>query len=282
MREKKIRAQALTPDSIDLFRKWLSAKGRSPHTVKGYTTDLRMLLQEMPEPIVELDEIEDLGEAWLTMHRASLSPSSTRRRLTSLREFSKWAGYEGLFTEYSTPDPGRAQPHPLPEGMAGVRRMLAATGEDDRKQALLALCGMCGLRIFEALKTEYTDFDFQDREHPKLIVRGKGDVTRTVPVSAEAMKWLTMALAHSMIEGGTLVRMGDRFARQVVTNLGVAAGLSRAVASHDLRATFATAVYNKTMNQRLVQEILGHASGKTTEGYIGVAMQAMVEGVEGL
>jgi site-specific recombinase XerD len=167
------------------------------------------------------------------------------------------------------------------EGMAGIRLMAAAT-DDDRKQALIALCGMCGLRVFEAVEVTFSDFQLQGVAKPILTVRGKGDVTRHVPVSSEAMNLMVMALGRSMVTGCTLVRMGNRFARKVVTNLGAAAGLSRSVSSHDLRATFATAVYNKTLDQRLVQNLLGHKSGKTTEGYIGVAMEAMISGVEGL
>ena len=46
--------------------------------------------------------------------------------------------------------------------------------------------------------------------------------------------------------------------------------LSRRVASHDLRATFATAAYNKSLNLRAVQRLLGHASSAQTEVYTGV------------
>lgn len=277
----KTRASALTPESIERFRNWLSARGRSPHTCKAYATDLKMLLEDLGESTLSMEEYEDLGQAWLQQSRRTLAPRTTARRVTSLREFAKWAGYPELVQDYLAPDPGPAIPHPLPEGMDGVRRMLAAT-DDDRKQALIALCGMMGLRVAEAIDTEYGHFNFENRDRPILKVRGKGDVVRYVPVSKEAMSHLTMALGYAMINGGTLVRMHDRFARRVITSLGEAAGLSRSVASHDLRATFATAVYNRTRDQRLVQMLLGHKTGRTTEGYIGVAIDTMVAGVEGL
>lgn len=158
--------------------------------------------------------------------------------------------------------------------------LLAATSHQHK--ALVALCGMCGLRISEALSVVYKDFSFQSPGQVRLTVRGKGDVTRTVPVSAEALENMTFALGLAMINGGPVVPIEDRLARRVVTRLGSQARLSRDVASHDLRATFATAVYNKTKDQRLVQTLLGHSSGRTTEGYIGVAMEAMSDGVEGL
>jgi site-specific recombinase XerD len=56
--------------------------------------------------------------------------------------------------------------------------------------------------------------------------------------------------------------------------------LRRHVSSHDLRATFATAVFDKTLDQKLVQDLLGHAYGSTTELYLGRSMHQFRNGVE--
>jgi site-specific recombinase XerD len=79
-----------------------------------------------------------------------------------------------------------------------------------------------------------------------------------------------------------VVGLKDRFARRVITELGVRAKLERHTSSHDLRATFATAVYDHTLDQRVVQELLGHSSGTTTEIYIGRSNDQMRKAVEGL
>jgi site-specific recombinase XerD len=203
--------------------------------------------------------------------------------LTSLREFSKWAGYSELFTDYRAPDAGQAIPHPIPEGMAGVRKLLAAT-DNERQQALVALCGMAGLRLAEALSVTAADFIFTqggDRSgEATLRVRGKGDVTRYVPLSEEALRYLVAPIARVMGTSNPVVPLNERFARRCITNLGVKARLQRRIASHDLRATFATALYDRTKDQRLVQIALGHKSGRTTEGYIAVEARAIREGVE--
>jgi integrase len=209
-----------------------------------------------------------------------MAPRTTARRLTSLRSFADWAGYPNIFDEYTAPDGGPAAPHPLTEGMSGVRRMIDAANRHQHK-ALLALCGMCGLRVAEALAVTFSDFLIQG-EKVILTVRGKGDVVRRVPVSQEAFGFLLRMLVEHMRDNLPIVEMQDRYARRCITNLGVRAGLSRRVASHDLRATFATAVYNKTKDKYLVQLLLGHKSGITTDGYIGLTETQMREGVEGL
>jgi len=280
----KQKVTTLSQESIERFRSTLSAKAKSTHTVKAYCTDLRMFLRDLEDtesPSVEMEsEFEELGMAWLTKNRRTLAPKTTARRLTSLRAFAAWAGYPEFLEDYSAPDAGVPIPHPLPEGMNGVRRMVAATS-NERQQALIALCGMVGLRVAEALNVHYKDFNFQGT-NTILTVCGKGEVTRHVPVSAEAFDYLVRPIARSMSSNEPVVPLKDRFARRVITEVATKAKLSRRVASHDLRATFATSVYNKTKDQRLVQILLGHKSGRTTEGYIGIEVQAMIEGVQDL
>lgn len=215
---------------------------------------------------------------WLTYNKRIVTATTTSRRLSSLRQFAKWAGWGPMFGDYTAPVPLKGQPHPLPEGVEGVRNMISYAG-NERQAALIALCGLCGLRIAEALTVKPSDFDLHSMF---LIVRGKGDKQRKVPVSRQAWQVLHKPVLEAYCEGNDreIVRLQDRHARAIVTALGVKAGLRRRVSSHDLRATFATEVYNRTKDQRLVQVLLGHASGTTTEIYIGVTDEKMHDGVE--
>lgn len=280
------RETTLTPESIARFQKWLSGRVSSQHTIKAYGSDLKMFLKDLgdedPTPVEIQTELEELGLAWLSKNRRSLAPRTTARRLTSLREFSKYAGYAGMFSEFRTPSPGRAVPHPLPEGMAGVRRMIQVAGDNIKQKAMLALCGMCGLRLHEALALMPDDFDIRSEEEVWLTVRGKGDVTRRIPVNKEAMAHLYEPWLRAKLGGHCVVPMKDRYARRCVTDLGRRAGLSRSVSSHDLRATFATAVWDKTKDKMLIQRLLGHASGATTEIYIETSNGTMLRGVADL
>lgn len=145
----------------------------------------------------------------------------------------------------------------------------------DYHGSFVALCGLVGLRASEALAVTPDCFDLSAM---KLTVRGKGDVTRIVPVSPEAWDVLAITVTRSFCSRPNneapytpIIGLQDRFARRLVTDLGVRAGLQRRISSHDLRATFATAVYDKTKDMRLVQLLLGHASVNTTQLYVDVA-----------
>lgn len=172
-----------------------------------------------------------------------------------------------MLDDYSAPFVPKGIPHPIPEGIEGVYKLINTARQENRK-ALIALCGLCGCRIGEALAVTPEDFDLDEMT---LRIRGKGDKTRYVPISAGAWETLQRPVTRSFCNGGgSVVGLKDRFARRVITMLGQQAGLRREIRSHDLRATFGTAVYDKTKDIRVVQELLGHASVETTELYTGI------------
>lgn len=268
----------LSAAAIDRFRSSLFAKGRSDQTIKAYSSDLLTLLRDLNFQTLPMKSFEQSAQQWLNQYRRIVAPKTTVRRLTSLRMWVKWAGWTPMLNDYTAPTPPRGTPHPLSEGVQGIRRMISVARSDEQK-ALVALCGLVGLRVSESLSITPIDFG---QNYADLTVRGKGDKTRVVPVSNEALDVCMPALGRAWLSSTAtpLIGFKDRFARSTITDLAVRAGLSRRVASHDLRATFATEVYNRTRDQRVVQMLLGHASGVTTEIYIGVAEGKLRSAVE--
>lgn len=272
-------AMILSLDSIDQMRSSLLVHGRSENTVRGYTTDLRMFLTWTGTKEVTTANLEIRGMEWLNAFRSEVSPKTTGRRLSSLRAYGTWLGMDRPLRHYKPPTPSRPIPHPIPEGMEGVQKMadLARTTE---QRALVALCGMVGCRIAEALSIRTRDFDLHEMT---LTIRGKGDKTRVVPVSSAAWTAISSRYVEALqvVEGDRrLVTYSDRGARRFLTTVAKKAGCRRTVSSHDLRATLATAAYDSTKDLRAVQEILGHATSATTEIYTGVTMSKMREAVE--
>lgn len=265
----------LTPEAIAAYQQWCTGRGRALNTVKAYGSDLREFLKSA-EGQVSMDEYEELAQSWLNLTRNIVSPSTTARRLTSLKGFAKWAKWGSILEDYIAPKPGKTVPHPIPEGAEGLARMIEVS-RNSQQEALIALGGYMGLRIAESLSFTVQSLDI---ESMLATVRGKGDKTRTVPVSEQAFTHIAPAFAMAMSRpDGLLITYKDRFARQVITNLGIRANLRRHVKSHDLRATFATAAYDKTGDIRVVQELLGHNSSTTTEIYTGVRLEALREAV---
>lgn len=193
-------------------------------------------------------------------------------------------------SEYVPPVPAKPQPHPIKEGMEGLEKLLYVS-RSPQERALLALTFLCGLRVTEARRVVVADIDkFQGT----LVVEGKGDRRRIIPLSDRVYKILEERIIEIINEaededrepladavGGTsLVGVADKTARRWITRMGKDAGLGRVISSHDGRATFATHVLSKTQNIRVVQELLGHASSAQTEVYTGVSMDSMRDAVD--
>lgn len=258
--------------TITEYGEHLDRLGRSPSTSRNYVSDLNQFLLWTGRD-VPMTQFDGVAMDWLNAYRRIWAPRTSERRVTALRAFARWTGATDPLAGYKAPVAARAVPHPLPEGIAGVHRMLEACGGDHQKRALIALCGLCGLRIAEALSTRPQDVDF---DRSLLTVYGKGSKVRIVPLTPRALDEITWAWAKAVSDRRpTLLPWKDRHARAVITRIGEKAGLSRALSSHDLRATFATAAYEKSKDLRAVQELLGHSSSTTTELYTGVSMAAM-------
>lgn len=212
----------------------------------------------------------------MTATRKHVSPKTTGRRLTSLRAFAKWAKWGEVLQDYNAPTPPRTIPHPLPEGIEGVYRLIS-TSTVERQKSLIALCGLMGCRVSEALSIRPSDFDLPNMV---LTIRGKGDRTRYVPISSRAWEILQVPYIRAAATNEPIVGMKDRAARGIIKSLGKRARLKRPISSHDLRATFATAVHDKTLNIRITQELLGHASLMTTQIYTAVNEEKYRSAVE--
>lgn len=274
----------LTLESIATFQQYISDRGRSAATMKAYGADLRELLRwsaaTSSTPIesvsLTLDELEAAVSGFLRETRSTQSAATVQRRLSTYRAWAKKAGRMNFLSDYLLPTKVRPTPHPLPEGVEGVELMCEDASSDD-EVALFALCGLMGLRITEARTARPSHLDWQSFE---LMVLGKGEKVRYVPVSPRAWKHLERCFVSRAESDDLLVQMADRTARKAVTDSGERLGFARQISSHDLRATFATAAYRNSKNLRAVQDLLGHADSSTTEIYTLVGPDAMREAAD--
>lgn len=258
---------------VDNFIDALRDRGYSEATLRAYRSDLDGFYEwvDYNKHVAPPQR----AAAYLNAHRQSWAAKTSERRLTTLRSFSRWLGHPDLLADYRPPKSAPPEPHPIPEGIDGVLRMIHRT-RNPRKRALVTLCGLMGLRVAEAVSIAPDDFLWTGgpRRPESLRVRGKGAKDRLVPVTDKSWSYLERAYNLAAADKAALVRMSQSGARKAITRLGELAGLSRPISSHDLRATFATAAYEKTHDLRAVQDLLGHSDPKQTMVYTGVSKQA--------
>lgn len=260
--------------SIEAFLSFCQSKGMSKETERAYRSDLNQLLSNIGEKS-DADELEKAVSAWLGLHRTVWKARTTRRKISAYRSIAKFLGTD-LLVNYHSPKPDRLVAHPLDGGMPDVHRLIAAC-HTGREAALVALCGLLGLRVAEALAVVVNDFDFHART---LTVRnGKGAKDRTIPVPDVAWPPLFRGISEQPINTKPLVPVTNRHGRRILTAIGRRIGLE--LSSHDLRSTLLTAMYQASKDLRAVQEYAGHSDSKTTEAYTGIRMRDMRAALEG-
>lgn len=225
-----------------------------------------------------------------------LSKATRARRLSAIRQLFRFAVEEGWREDNPAlriSGPGKAQRLPKTLTRDEVTRLIDAArtkgrspADRLRNAALLELLYATGLRVTELVGLPVAAV----RGNPRMIlVRGKGEKERMVPLSAPARSALVDWLASRDAEEEAARKSGrppSRFlfpgdgrdghmTRQhfhlMLKDIAVLAGLSPArVTPHVLRHAFATHLLAGGADLRVIQTLLGHADVATTEIYTHV------------
>ena len=226
---------------------------------------------------------------------AGLKATTQARRLSAIRQFFSYLLGEDIRRDdpslnIDSPRVGRRLPKYLTE--EEVDKLLAAAAGDSpekkRLYSLLQLLYATGLRVSELVSLPYPALREQDRF---LIVRGKGNKERLVPVNKTAKDALDRYLdvrtgfcadeKHSKwlypSRGGqgflTRQRLG-----QLLKELAVEAAVDPAkVSPHVLRHAFASHLLANGADLRSLQKMLGHADISTTQIYTHVLQKRLME-----
>jgi integrase/recombinase XerC len=280
------------------WRAWLAhEKRQAPASVKAYQTDLLGFLAFCAEHRggpPTLDELCGLAagdfRAWLAWrHRAGLARTSTARALAALRSFYRYLDrqhgrHNPALKALRTPRLPQRLPRPLSSAQADelidhVPEGAAPGWLGARELALLLLLYGAGLRIGEALALQRGALGRAPAALRSLMVTGKGGKQRLVPVLPVVAAALATYLdvcpylsgpAAPVFVGLRGKRLQSAVVRRRVRDLRRQLGLPESATPHALRHSFATHLLAGGADLRVIQELLGHASLSTTQGYTGV------------
>jgi integrase/recombinase XerC len=275
---------------------WLAHEKRRPAvSVKAYRTDLIGFLKFCADHLDEPPDLEQLlglstadFRAWLAWrHRQGLARTSTARALAALRNFYRYLDrkhgrHNPALKALRTPRLAKRLPRPLSTGQAQELIATVADAPDwvgRRDLALLLLLYGSGLRIGEALALPRGALGHTSGAQRTLTVTGKGQKQRLVPVLpvvAEAIDAYLHACpwplgpASPLFVGLRGKRLQPSIVRGRMRDLRRLLGLPESATPHALRHSFATHLLAGGADLRVIQELLGHASLSTTQGYTGV------------
>ena len=281
----------MTPEDrelVDRFCEMLAAEmGASRNTLLAYRADLdaaSIVLGSLER--AETADLSKLGAAW-----ASLASSTVARRSAALRRFYGFLLDEGLRPDdpsSSLPRPKLQRPLPRILDAGEVEAMFAAVEERAASGEPLALRNLALLELLYGSGLRATELVSLPRRavrqgQPFLMLRGKGDKERLVPVSARAAEAVQNWLPHALGGSPWLFPSGkSHLSRvrlfQLVRGMAALAGIAPdRVSPHVLRHAFATHLLAGGADLRVLQSLLGHADISTTQIYTHVDAARLVE-----
>lgn len=273
----------------DMFHAHLIVeRGMSENTGVAYIEDVDKLGGYLRSTGISIADVtlEDLRQLIGAMHDLGIAPRSQARIIAGIRSFFHFLVAEHIIDEnpallLERPDIGRHLPEVL--SVDEIDAMIAAIdpggAEASRNRAIMETLYGCGLRVSELVELEMS------RIYPEegyLIVRGKGDKQRVVPMSerslAEIRDYLPDRAMLNINPADSnilfLNRRGRRLTRvmvfYIVRKLAALAGINRTISPHTLRHSFATHLLEGGANLRAIQQMLGHESIATTEIYLHI------------
>ncbi len=287
---------------IDSFLEALSAeRGASQNTLDAYQRDIAGLSGFLhPKKIsLEAAQTADIEKYIHKLTGDGLSKSTIARKISAIRQY-----YDFLFTEkIRKDDPSSSITAPkieekLPKQLTenelnllfeAAKKDPSASGK--RSQAIIELLYATGLRASELISLKIASIQQQiippsggytsAQTIHTLLVRGKGNKDRVIPITQKAIDALRqyldvytnfsrkddqdIFLFPSQSDSGHITRQS---LGQMLKKIAVRAGIAPdKVSPHNLRHSFATHLLKNGMDIRVLQEILGHADITTTQIY---------------
>lgn len=292
------------PDIADFLAHLEKERDLSPHTRAAYARDLAAFAAFLSR--------EREGDAWdwgtvdrLTMRgflahltRRGLAKRSIARTLSAVRSFYRWMHRN----EMVATNPARAAGSPKIEkhlpgylDRAQVERLFQAAElrardgsfTDVRTLAMLELFYSTGMRVSELAGIDAGDLDLVSQQ---VKVRGKGRKERILPIGDHAVRALRNYESRREALRGAVgkapgrdawfltargTRVGVRAVQGAITGMLDLVSEESGLSTHSLRHTFATHLLDAGADLRAVQELLGHASVRTTQVYTHTSVERL-------
>ncbi len=264
-------------------------KGLSDNTLYAYLGDVdklkQFLSQKKPVDSVMQIQTEEIKDFLQWINELGMTARSQARVLSAIKSFFKFL----IFIRAVETNPAELVEAPrlgmkLPvvlstQEIDDLKNAIdLSKPEGHRNRAIIETLYSCGLRVSELVNLKISNLHFDDGY---ILVFGKGNKERIIPVSRQAMKDIDIYQTHyrkklKVINPKAedilfLNRRGGQLSRvmifTIVKDLANKIDLQKNISPHTFRHSFATHMVEGGADLRAVQEMLGHESILTTEIY---------------
>lgn len=248
-------------NSIEGWTDTLRAAGLSAQTIKSRRYKMvhlaALLMPSGPKDVTT----EQIVQAFA---RQQWKPETRKAYRNTISSFFRWLHKSGRRSDDPSLDVPRvkkphAHPRPCPDRYIAAAMEKATSSE----KLMIRLGAECGLRRGEIARV-HSDDVVADNAGRSLIVRGKGDKQRIVPLPDD-LAGIIMDARGYLFPGRFGGHVEESYIGDHISRL-----LPDGYAAHTLRHRFATTAYAATHDLFVVAELLGHESVETTEHYVAM------------
>lgn len=257
----KISAPVPWRKSIEGWTDTLRAAGLSAQTIKSRRYKMvhlaTLLMPSGPKDVTT----EQIVQAFA---RQQWKPETRKAYRNTISSFFRWLHKSCRRSDDPSLDVPRvkkphAHPRPCPDRYIAAAMEKATSSE----KLMIRLGAECGLRRGEIARV-HSDDVVADSTGRSLIVRGKGDKQRIVPLPDD-LAGIIMDARGYLFPGRFGGHVEESYIGDHISRL-----LPDGYAAHTLRHRFATTAYAATHDLFVVAELLGHESVETTEHYVAM------------
>lgn len=257
----KISAPVPWRESIEGWTDTLKAAGLSAQTIKSRRYKMvhlaALLMPSGPEDVTTEQIVQVFA-------RQQWKPETRKAYRNTISSFFRWLHKSGRRSDDPSLDVPRvkkphAHPRPCPDRYIAAAMEMATTLE----RLMIRLGAECGLRRGEIARV-HSDDVVADSAGRSLIVRGKGDKQRIVPLPDD-LAGIIMDARGYLFPGRFGGHVEESYVGDHISHL-----LPDGYGAHTLRHRFATVTYATTHDLFVVAELLGHESVETTEHYVAM------------
>jgi site-specific recombinase XerD len=287
----------LINQAIPEFQDWLSIRGMSGETLRGYDVDIhqfsRWISSKTNSPVlideISVQNIEDFV-SYLTNERGC-KPRTVNRKINALSTFFQCMKKKKFIMENPMEDFERMK---VPDS----ERVYLS--KDEVEAIILAIdhpvlhyfamtMAYTGLRVNECIHLSMNDVNFE--ESYIQVINGKGGKNRTLPFNKHLKSELSNYLNDHRPQTDSLYffalkktgTVSGQYVNRLLKEAYEKAGIQKHVTSHILRHSFASYLVKCDTHVAVIQRLLGHASVKTTSVYLHVHqddLQAAVDQID--
>lgn len=263
---------------LDDFKMLLTIKRYSYRTIKSYVNVLKIFLDSFPKrnpESITVYEVENYLNSLVTDKK--ISQAYQKVVVGSIKLFFNELLRKNYKLNYLYPD--RAEKK-LPVVLDKSEIQLLLSSVDNLKhKTIISLIYGAGLRLNEVIEIKVSDID--SKRQLIKIIQGKGKKDRFVMLSEKLLFLLreyykVYKPKIYLFEGQKADKYSARSVQAVFKKTLKKAKINKQATVHTLRHSFATHLLEAGTDIRVIQQLLGHSSIKTTQIYTQVGSSNIV------